>query len=356
VRDRHVAGRRDAAAPALTSRARAFLVLARGLNRLVLKLGVRSCGLGFGESRRPIGNRPQAVRINQFGQDNSFATGHPKDELRFGKGGVDDAEDAEVILHEYGHAIHFAQNFSFASEQAGAISEGFGDYWAVTVADVVSTSLGVTEREPLPCVADWDSASYTSTVPHCLRRVDTRSAEAYLAGRRLSPAISRVSNGQVRGTPASTWSRNVVGRSEFSHFAEIAADCVLSCLPHRGVPATRARGGRSHGRGQAGQLGRAASRVPTARQPILRRHPGAASESRSVPAPRWERRCGSTGRPARCGRASPVSMRVALPARARPAEHTPSRGCGCPLVCGPAHEHARCSVSVPGAGSGVAEK
>jgi hypothetical protein len=129
--------------------------------------------LGFGETRRPIDNRPQALRINQFGQDNSFATDHPKNELRFGKGGVDDAEDAEVILHEYGHAIHFAQNFSFASEQAGAISEGFGDYWAVTVADVVSQSLGVPEREPLPCVADWDSTSYTSTVPHCLRRVDT---------------------------------------------------------------------------------------------------------------------------------------------------------------------------------------
>ena len=29
------------------------------------------------------------------------------------------------------------------------------------------------EREPLPCVADWDSTSYTSVVPHCLRRVDT---------------------------------------------------------------------------------------------------------------------------------------------------------------------------------------
>ena len=129
--------------------------------------------LGFGETRRPVDDRPQAVRINQFGQDNSFATDHPKDELRFGKGGVDDAEDAEVILHEYGHAIHFAQNFSFASEQAGAISEGFGDYWAVTVSDVVSRSLGVPERERLPCVADWDSTSYTSSVPHCLRRVDT---------------------------------------------------------------------------------------------------------------------------------------------------------------------------------------
>jgi hypothetical protein len=128
--------------------------------------------LGFGVTRRAIDNRPQAVRINQLGFDNSFATTHPKNELRFGKGGVDDAEDAEVILHEYGHALHFAQNFSFASEEAGAISEGFADYWAVTVSDVVAQRLGVPELEPLPCVADWDSTSYTSTVPHCLRRVD----------------------------------------------------------------------------------------------------------------------------------------------------------------------------------------
>jgi hypothetical protein len=128
--------------------------------------------LGFGVTLRPIDNRPQRVRINQYGVDNSFATDHPKNELRFGKGGVDDAEDAEVILHEYGHAIHFSQNFSFASEEAGAISEGFGDYWAVTVSDVVAQDLGVPELEPLPCVADWDSTSYTSEVPHCLRRVD----------------------------------------------------------------------------------------------------------------------------------------------------------------------------------------
>ena len=130
--------------------------------------------LGFGTGRfRPVNMQSQRVRINQLGYDNSFATDHPVLELRFGKGGVDDAEDAEVILHEYGHAIHFSQGFSFASEEAGAISEGFGDYWAVTVSDVVAKALRVPELEPLPCVADWDSTSYTSIVPHCLRRLDT---------------------------------------------------------------------------------------------------------------------------------------------------------------------------------------
>src|SRR5262245_41936567 len=68
--------------------------------------------LGFGSTRRAINKKPQQLRINQWGVDNSFAT-DKQDEIRLGKGGVDDAEDAEVILHEYGHAIHFAQNFSF---------------------------------------------------------------------------------------------------------------------------------------------------------------------------------------------------------------------------------------------------
>ena len=103
--------------------------------------------LGFGVWRRPINMQSQLVRINQLGVDNSFATTQPRTELRFGKGGVDDAEDAEVILHEYGHAIHFSQNFDFDGE-GGAISEGFGDYWGVTISDLVS---------PTPdeaCVAD----------------------------------------------------------------------------------------------------------------------------------------------------------------------------------------------------------
>jgi len=122
--------------------------------------------LGFGTRYRAVNNEPQRVRINQWGADNSFATTH-KDEIRLGKGGVDDAEDAEVILHEYGHAIHFSQNFAFASVEAGAISEGFGDYWAVTVTQVISPT-----ADPA-CVADWDAVSYTVRVPHCLRRTDS---------------------------------------------------------------------------------------------------------------------------------------------------------------------------------------
>ena len=126
--------------------------------------------LGFGTGRYPgVNKESQDVRIDQWGQDNSYSW-DKHDVLRFGKGGVDDAEDAEVILHEYGHAIQDSQQptGSFGtSTEAGSIGEGFGDYWAGTV----STTFAPT---PDPaCIADWDSVSYTSDLPHCLRRLDT---------------------------------------------------------------------------------------------------------------------------------------------------------------------------------------
>jgi len=122
--------------------------------------------LGFGSSRQPVNMTSQKVRINQWGADNSFAE-DKRFEIRLGKGGVDDAEDAEVILHEYGHAIHFSQSPTFyTSNEAGAIGEGFSDYWAVTVSNLIAPTADS------PCVADWDAVSYTTSVPHCLRRVD----------------------------------------------------------------------------------------------------------------------------------------------------------------------------------------
>ncbi|HEX2496753.1 MAG TPA: M36 family metallopeptidase, partial [Gaiellaceae bacterium] len=116
----------------------------------------------------PVNRESQDLRINQWGADNSFSW-DKKDMIKLGKGGVDDAEDAEVILHELGHAIQDSQQVPFGygfGFESRAIGEGFADYWAVTVADVIAPT-------PDPaCVADWDAVSYTSTTPHCLRRVD----------------------------------------------------------------------------------------------------------------------------------------------------------------------------------------
>jgi Zn-dependent metalloprotease len=162
--------------------------------------------LGFGTGLFPgVNNEPQRVRINQWGADNSFFTDQ-KDELRFGKGGVDDAEDSEVILHEYGHAIQDSQQtppgFGF-SQEAGAIGEGFADYWAATVSTLVAPT-------PDPaCVADWDSVSYTRSTPHCLRRVDTNAhypedlGEVHDAGMIWSRALWDIRNA-IGATQADT--------------------------------------------------------------------------------------------------------------------------------------------------------
>lgn len=52
------------------------------------------------------------------------------DELVFGQGGVDDAEDADVLVHELGHAIHNWVTNGGLSQQQG-LSEGTGDYLAM---------------------------------------------------------------------------------------------------------------------------------------------------------------------------------------------------------------------------------
>jgi hypothetical protein len=163
--------------------------------------------LGFGTTLRPINMESQDIRINQWGQDNSYSW-DKHDVLRFGKGGVDDAEDAEVILHEYGHAIQDSQATPFGnvglSEESGAIGEGFGDYWAATVSNVIAPT-------PDPaCIADWDSVSYTSSVPHCLRRVDTNlhypedlRGEVHYDGQIWSRALWDI-RGQLGHTKADT--------------------------------------------------------------------------------------------------------------------------------------------------------
>ena len=125
--------------------------------------------LGFGSRLRPVNQRQIELRIDQYGGDNSFFRENKAD-ITLGKGGVDDAEDAEVIVHEYGHSVQDGQVPGFGTTlQSGAIGEGFGDYLAVVV---TSWAAGAPTLTPEACVADWDSVSYTSTIPHCLRRLD----------------------------------------------------------------------------------------------------------------------------------------------------------------------------------------
>ncbi len=66
--------------------------------------------------------------------DNSyFAPGHSPPRLTFGIGGVDDAEDADVIIHEYGHAMsHSAAPSTNTGVERTTLDEANGDYFAAS--------------------------------------------------------------------------------------------------------------------------------------------------------------------------------------------------------------------------------
>ncbi len=102
--------------------------------------------------------------------------------LIFGDGGTDDAEDPDLVNHEYAHALHewiAPGTFlgPFASE-GRAISEGFADYWAFSASYEVSLQSG---RDPF-CFADWDARCWNDASSEqcaypagadCLRRLDS---------------------------------------------------------------------------------------------------------------------------------------------------------------------------------------
>jgi len=131
-------------------------------------------GLGF----TPLNNRP--IRVDPHGlngDDNShyapqgcpggpvpgFGCGY----IALGEGGVDDAEDADIILHEYGHAlqddqapgVYFGMGDNGFGDETGAMGEGFGDYWACSAFAAVSADPAA--------IGEWDLQN-----PLGLRRVD----------------------------------------------------------------------------------------------------------------------------------------------------------------------------------------
>ncbi|MCB1613776.1 MAG: hypothetical protein KDI60_18780 [Xanthomonadales bacterium] len=82
--------------------------------------------------------RPPYVGGVQFdahglnGDDNSHFLGGTS-RLAFGDGGVDDAEDADVVIHELGHGVHYwLTNGGLSNLSNDGLSEGLGDYLAMS--------------------------------------------------------------------------------------------------------------------------------------------------------------------------------------------------------------------------------
>lgn len=143
--------------------------------------------LGYSGDRRIIDRSLRVDAHAAGGDDNSFFVLRGGEGiLLFGDGGVDDAEDPDILFHEYGHAIHDSIASGVlggpSGSEARALSEGFGDYWAFSEGYGESVASG---RDPF-CVGDWDArcaGAPSSSCGYqlgqdCLRRVDGRKTMA----------------------------------------------------------------------------------------------------------------------------------------------------------------------------------
>ncbi len=144
---------------------------------------VRALGFSGDRTVPPGGNGirnfPTIAYPSWDGADSSFFR-PTTNTLHFGEGGVPDAQDSDIMVHEYGHAIQFDQNPSWGCTSGSqcdmtAMGEGFSDYLAA----VVHASYGnpAYQDTNAACVGEWDSTAYRNlsppfTYPPCLRRVD----------------------------------------------------------------------------------------------------------------------------------------------------------------------------------------
>ncbi|MEO8036314.1 MAG: proprotein convertase P-domain-containing protein, partial [Acidobacteriota bacterium] len=146
--------------------------------------------LGYTGARRIVAYPIPVDAHASNGTDNSYFLPAPvagRGALYFGDGGTDDAEDSDIVLHEYGHAIEewiAPGTFSGTSaSQNRALAEGFGDYWSFSSTYEKTVATG---RDPF-CIADWDArcagddqserCGYPADAD-CLRRVDSRKTMA----------------------------------------------------------------------------------------------------------------------------------------------------------------------------------
>ncbi|HYS53716.1 MAG TPA: M36 family metallopeptidase [Thermoanaerobaculia bacterium] len=145
--------------------------------------------LGYTGNRRIVAYAIPVDPHAATGTDNSFfVTNTPgTGALFFGDGGTDDAEDSDIMLHEYGHAIQESiapgAFGGSSSSQSRALGEGFGDYWSFSSTYEQTIPSG---RDPF-CIGDWDArcwmddASQNCGYPagaDCLRRVDSAKTMA----------------------------------------------------------------------------------------------------------------------------------------------------------------------------------
>lgn len=146
--------------------------------------------LGYTGTRRLINYQLPCDPHALSGDDNSYylrGATPGQGQLLFGDGGTDDAEDSDIVLHEFGHVIQDwiapATFTGLSHTTPPALGEGFADYWSFSQTYAATAASG---RDTF-CIADWDARcggddpSQRCVYPagaDCLRRVDSAKTMA----------------------------------------------------------------------------------------------------------------------------------------------------------------------------------
>ena len=92
------------------------------------------------------------------------------DAILFGDGSVDNAEDADIVVHEYGHAIQHDQNAVWGGGEMPAMGEGFANYLAASFYFDKGNALH--QADHAAAVGEWDQVEVSNFEPPHFSRVD----------------------------------------------------------------------------------------------------------------------------------------------------------------------------------------
>ena len=106
------------------------------------------------------------IKVNAYAEGVGSYFDSDTQEIAFGTGMPPDAEDADIIIHEYAHAILDDQvPYLSMTDEGCAITEGFADFLAACFFSEENEGFN---RE---AVGDWNGIGM---IQHCIRRVDNQ--------------------------------------------------------------------------------------------------------------------------------------------------------------------------------------
>lgn len=207
---------------------------------------VQSLNLGFDVQAGPL-------RINPHGlgnaDDSRYYTG--TNAIALGDGGIDDAEDADVIWHEYGHALLQGSAPGLLNSAEGqALHEGWADYWAASYSRGLIDAGLVPDRDWRK-VFTWDGndswngrfLNSTATYPDGLvgnKYIDgdiwaTTLMEVYTeVGREVTDALNLLSHTYLNASATFADAGMALVQADIDHFDAAHAGVLVDILGARG--------------------------------------------------------------------------------------------------------------------------